>query len=153
MNSSCNDAGELVLKPFRMCSFVPFNVPIIGAMMLAPPTMLFTALSQATNQSYNAGLNYGNKNSTCNYTNADLAGGFFFAISSSVAVGLTLRKMTTGMTKGATGSKMLFFNFLVGATASGAANFCNTMSMRYAEISKGIKIYEDPDLTKCIGVS
>ena len=64
-----------------------------------------------------------------------------------------LRKMTANMTKGAAGNKMLFYNLLVGATASGAANFCNTMSMRYAEISKGINIYEDPDLNKFIGVS
>lgn len=48
-NGHCNDKGELVPRFFRMCGFVPTNVPIIGFMMLAPPTMLITALSQGIN--------------------------------------------------------------------------------------------------------
>jgi len=94
MNSSTNDTGELVFKPFRMCGFVPMNVPILCGMLLSPPTMKFTAFFQWLNQSYNAGLNYGNKNSTCEYTNQDLFKGYCAAIGSSLTVALTLRKLT-----------------------------------------------------------
>jgi len=49
MNSSTNDAGDLVKKPFRMCGFVPINVPILCGMLMAPPTMKYTALFQWMN--------------------------------------------------------------------------------------------------------
>ena len=40
------DTGELIPRYFRMCSFVPFNVPILTGMLLAPPTLGFTAFFQ-----------------------------------------------------------------------------------------------------------
>ena len=43
-NSCCNDKDELVPKLFRMCGFVPVNVPILFGIVLAPPTMFNTAL-------------------------------------------------------------------------------------------------------------
>ena len=69
MNASTNDVGELVIRPFRMCGFLAMNVPIISGMFLSAPTMFNTAMWHMINQSYNAGLNFGNKNSTCKYTN------------------------------------------------------------------------------------
>jgi len=44
MNSSTNDVGNIVFKPFRMCGFVPVNIPILCGMLLAPPTMKNTIL-------------------------------------------------------------------------------------------------------------
>lgn len=114
------------------------NVPILVGILLSRPTIFNTMFWQWVNQSYNAGLNFGNKNSTCNYTNADLGKGYVAAISSSITVAVTLRKMTAKMTATATGKKLLLLNCLVGATAGGCASFCNTMCMRYAEIEKGI---------------
>ena len=42
MNSSTNDVGDIVAMPFRMCGFVPVNIPILCGMLLAPPTMINT---------------------------------------------------------------------------------------------------------------
>lgn len=42
MNSCTNDVGDLVPKPFRMCGFMPINVPIICGMMLSSPTIFNT---------------------------------------------------------------------------------------------------------------
>jgi len=72
---------------------------------------------------------------------------------SSIGLGLTLRKMTSGLTKGATGNKLLLLNFFVAAAASGSANFFNGLCMRYTEINKGISVYSDPDMNEEIGVS
>ena len=44
-NAHCNDKGELVNRLFRMCGFVPVNIPILGLMMLSKPTMAMTAIS------------------------------------------------------------------------------------------------------------
>lgn len=121
MNSNTNDLGEIVIKPFRMCGFVPVNIPILCGILLSAPTMRNTIFFQWLNQSYNAGLNFGNKNSTCQYTNTDLLKGYFAAISSSVSVAMFLRIMTAGATKRATGSKVLILNTMVGAAAGAIA--------------------------------
>lgn len=146
-DSSANDKGELVFKGFRMCGFVPVNIPILCGMLLTKPTMFNTVLWQWINQSYNAGLNYGNKNSSCSYTNKDLLMGYLAAVGSAIIVSSTLRKVLSPFTKGATGTKFLLLNTLVAAGGSGSANFCNTTFMRMAETEKGIDVYSDEKLT------
>ena len=42
MNASTNDTGNLVFKPFRMCGFVPVNIPILCGIVLSKPTMFNT---------------------------------------------------------------------------------------------------------------
>lgn len=153
MQSSTNDVGEIVFKPLRMCGFVPLNIPILCGILLSAPTMRNTIFFQWLNQTYNAGLNFGNKNSTCEYTTTDLAKGYFAAVGSSVSVAMLLRMITAGATRRASGTKLLLLNTLVGSTAGGCASFCNTMCMRYAEIEKGIEICEDGELKKKIGIS
>lgn len=130
MYSSTNDTGEIIARPFRMCGYVPMNIPILCGILLAPPTMKWTAFFQWMNQSYNASMNYGNKNSTCEYTNTDLLKGYAAAASSSVAVALTLRALTSGVTKTATGKKLLLMNALIGGVAGGAASGINAYLMR-----------------------
>jgi len=68
-------------------------------------------------------------------------------------MGVSLRKMTAGITSRATGGKLFFLNFLVGAVASGTAGFCNSFCMRYPEIKKGIKVYSDEKLENYAGIS
>ena len=130
MASSTNDTGQIIPRPLRMCGFVPMNIPILFGMLLAPPTMFNTMLWQWINQTYNAGMNFGNKNSTCEYTSADLVGGYAAAVTAALSVSVTLRKLTAGLTKTATGNKLLILNAMVGGTAGGTASFCNTYFMR-----------------------
>jgi hypothetical protein len=108
--------------------------------------MFNTIFFQWLNQSYNAGLNYGNKNSSCAYSNNDMLKGYLSAVGSALAVAVTLRKLTAGMTKTATGKKLLLLNTLVGGTAGACASFCNTYCMRMAETEKGIDVYQDAEL-------
>lgn len=75
-------------------------------------------------------MNFGNKNSTCEYTNTDLIGGYGAAVTAALSVSVTLRKLTAGLTKTATGSKLLILNAAVGGTAGACASFCNTYFMR-----------------------
>ena len=48
-NSSANDKGELVVKPFRMCGFVPVNIPVLCGIVLSKPTMFNTIFFQWLN--------------------------------------------------------------------------------------------------------
>ena len=58
------DTGLPVPWVMRMSAFVPTNVPIIFGMLLSTPTPLNTAMWQWINQTYNAGMNYGNRNAS-----------------------------------------------------------------------------------------
>ena len=142
-NSCCNSDGDLVFKPFRMCGFMCMKTPIYCGIFLTKPTYLNTAIWQWANQSYNAGLNFGNKNVSCPYSDHDLVMGYSAAVVSSVGLSLIMRKLTEKQIAKATGKKFLLINLLVNASAAGAANWCNTMCMRHCEMKKGIKIYSD----------
>uniref|UniRef100_A0A7S3CSB1 Uncharacterized protein n=1 Tax=Strombidium rassoulzadegani TaxID=1082188 RepID=A0A7S3CSB1_9SPIT len=83
----------------------------------------------------------------------DLLQGYCAAIGSSISVAVTLRKLTAGLSRTATGTKLLLLNTMVGATAGAAASFCNTYFMRKAEMDKGIEICSDPEVSNKIGIS
>lgn len=121
---------ELVPRLFRMSAFMPTNTPISFGMLMSPPTLFYTILWQTVNQSYMATLNYQNKNASSVFTNLDLVRGFSLAVTSALFVSISLRKITSGLTKTATGSRLLFLNALVGSVASGTAGFCNTTCIR-----------------------
>ena len=86
-------------------------------------------------------MNFGNKNSSCKYTNSDIAGGYAAAVGSAILVASGLRKITAPMTKSATGKKLMLLNTFVAASASGCASFCNTAFMRKAEDGKSIVVF------------
>lgn len=58
------DTNKPVPWVMRMCAFVPTNLPIIFGMLMTPPTPLNTMFWQWINQTYNAGMNYGNRNAS-----------------------------------------------------------------------------------------
>mmetsp|Transcript_13605 Transcript_13605/g.21286 ORF Transcript_13605/g.21286 Transcript_13605/m.21286 type:complete len:250 (-) Transcript_13605:23-772(-) len=153
MDCSTNDIGEIVVRPCRLCGFTPMNVPILVGMICTAPTMRNTIMWNWINQTYNAGMNYGNKNNTSPYTNADLAKGYTAAVTSALSVAGGLRYLTRGLAKGATGSKLILLNGFIGAFASSCAGFCNSYFMRQVELKKGIMCYSDKELTKEVGLS
>ena len=70
-----------------------------------------------------------------------------------MVVALTIRMLTSGVTKTATGRKLLLLNALTGGVAGGTASFLNTSLMRRAEVEKGIKVFEDKECSKEIALS
>jgi len=63
------DIGKILPWAMRLSSFVPINMPIAFGMIITAPTPFNTVLWQWINQTYNAALNYGNRNASSNYTN------------------------------------------------------------------------------------
>ena len=112
-NSTCNDGNEIVFKPWQLCGFTPMNIPIIAGMVLSSPTMFNTLLFGWMNQSYNAGMNFGNRNSTCVYGADDMMRGYCVAVGSALSVSFGIRKATANLTKGATGTKVMILNTIV----------------------------------------
>ena len=62
------DTGEFIPWAMRLSSFIPMNLPIAFGMITTAPTPFNTIFWQWMNQSYNAMLNYGNRNASSNYT-------------------------------------------------------------------------------------
>jgi len=54
---------------------------------------MFNAGMQWVNQTYNAGMNYGNRNASSTYTTADLGRGYAGAVAFSVSIALFSRTM------------------------------------------------------------
>lgn len=126
--------AEMVPKAFRVSSFLPCNIPILALMLFSPPTIKATVGVQFVNQSYMAGLNYANKNPLSKFTNTDLAKAYFAAISSSIVLGVGIRKAMAGVTRSARGNKLIGLNALVFTVSSAIATMLNTYCIRKAEI-------------------
>ena len=58
------DTGEVIPMPFRMSFFLPANLPISAGMVLFGNTVPSQLFWQWMNQSYNAGMNFANRNAT-----------------------------------------------------------------------------------------
>ena len=100
------DTGELIPRVMRLSGFVVFNIPLATLMVFAPnQTPLFTGVMQWINQTYNAGMNYGNRNASSQQTATDLASGYFAACCVSIGLAMGTRKLFAGFLKRQTGSR------------------------------------------------
>jgi hypothetical protein len=97
------------------------------------------------NQTYNAVLNYGNRNAQSEVTVADIGKGYAAALGSSIAVSVGLRKGFSGVTSRLTGGRLVLMNSFVAFVASACAGFCNLVAMRQSEMIKGIKVFDKDD--------
>jgi len=138
------DTKQKVPYPFRMCSFVPVNLPIVFGLVCTPQTIMNVVFWQWINQTYNACWNYSNRNATSTFTNKELAIAYGGAVSSSIGVALFGRWLSQkfGITSGSI-SKVRFVNGLVTLFALSTAGFLNLYLIRYNEMLKGIKVTKD----------
>jgi sideroflexin-5 len=137
------DTNQPVPWVMRMCAFVPTNLPIIFGMLMSPPTPINTIFWQWLNQTYNAGMNYGNRNASSQQTTGDILFGYSAAVASSITIGLSLRKLSSGMTKNMKGGTMVLANSIINYIAVASAGFLNSYCMRMGEMSRGIKIQDE----------
>lgn len=82
-----------------------------------------------------------------------MAFGYSAAVGSSVSVALLLRKLFANASKRLTGTKLILANSFISLMASGTAGFLNTVCMRNVEMTKGIEVFKDQQMTEKLGVS
>ena len=88
------ETDEIIPFLMRMSGFVSFNIPILAMMLFTPnQTPVFNAVLQLVNQTYNAGLNYGNRNTSITYTASDLGRGYLGAVVASMGIAYGTRTM------------------------------------------------------------
>ena len=129
------------------------NMPIAFGLIIAAPTPVNTIFWQWVNQTYNAAVNYGNRNATSVYTQEDLIKSYTAATATSIAVALGIRKLLESRTKSMTGAKLLVFNSISSFFAISSAGFLNAYLMRQTELSKGVDIFDPAEPNVVVGKS
>mmetsp|Transcript_32160 Transcript_32160/g.55537 ORF Transcript_32160/g.55537 Transcript_32160/m.55537 type:complete len:322 (-) Transcript_32160:32-997(-) len=131
------DTGETIFAPFRLASFAPANIPIMVGILLTKKTFFNIVFWQATNQSYNFGFNYCNRNASNDFSKGQMLTSYVAAVASSVAVALSLDKLIVKHTSGS-----LLMRTVGPATALAIAGCVNLWIMRYNEVMTGIEVYD-----------
>lgn len=132
--------GEKLFILGRMSFQVPGNMLVTGSMMTfykSTPAVIFW---QTVNQTFNAVVNYTNRNASAGVTNEQLGTAYVAATTASVATALAFNKLVASspvLSAGIVGR-------LVPLVAVAAANCVNIPLMRQQEIKHGISI-ETPD--------
>ena len=93
------DTGKMIPWALRFSSFLPMNIPISFGFIFAAPTPFNTIFWQWLNQTYNAALNYENRNASSTYTTQDIATSYCIATSSAIVVALGIRKLVDKQAK------------------------------------------------------
>lgn len=138
------DTGEFIPWPMRMSSFITVNLPISYGMIITAPTPLNTILWQGINQTYNAMVNYGNRNASAESNLKDIGKSYLVAMTASISVSLIIRKMVALKVGNVKGAKGIIYNSVSAFFAVSTAGFINAYLMRVKELETGIDIYE-PD--------
>eukprot|EP00354_Favella_ehrenbergii_P003330 CAMPEP_0170462006 /NCGR_PEP_ID=MMETSP0123-20130129/7682_1 /TAXON_ID=182087 /ORGANISM="Favella ehrenbergii, Strain Fehren 1" /LENGTH=237 /DNA_ID=CAMNT_0010727135 /DNA_START=30 /DNA_END=743 /DNA_ORIENTATION=- len=137
------DSGETIMWATRTSAFVPTNIPIIVGMLCSPPTQMYTVFWQWLNQTYNAGLNYGNRNASSTQTTSELLQAYCIATGTAIGVAGSLRAMSGLMLKGQTGGIAQFLTYFIGYAAVASSSSANVYAMRMGEIKSGVAVRDE----------
>ncbi|RYG64422.1 hypothetical protein EON64_14035 [archaeon] len=128
--------GEKLFILGRMSFQVPGNMLITGSMMTFYKSTPAVVFWQTVNQTFNAVVNYSNRNASAGVSNEQLGTAYVAATSASVATALLFNKAVAAsptLSAGVAGR-------LVPLVAVAAANCVNIPLMRQQEIKHGIAI-------------
>mmetsp|Transcript_21614 Transcript_21614/g.31453 ORF Transcript_21614/g.31453 Transcript_21614/m.31453 type:complete len:323 (-) Transcript_21614:263-1231(-) len=129
-------SGEKLFLPGRMSFQVPGNMLITGCMLTFYKTAPAVVFWQFANQSFNAIVNFSNRNASAGVSNEQL--GLAYAAASTASVGTALFFNKIVNTVPALGNGVV--GRLVPFMAVAAANCVNLPLMRQQEIKNGIAI-------------
>ena len=129
------DSGDKMLLPFRMCAQIPSAVLTVAGILTYHHTFGGVVFWQWFNQSFNATLNYTNRNGTSKVTNQHILTAYTSATTAAVAVSVLLNRMVT-TTNSLSGRLIPLF-------AMAIANAINIPLMRQNEIREGVRVSTD----------
>ena len=135
------DTQQVIPFYMRMSGFVVFNVPLVFAVLFVKnQTPAFNAAMQLANQTYNAGMNYGNRNASSTYTLKDLGRGYCGAVATSVGIVLAARTLLAKKIATLRGPRLILMNALLNYFAGASAGAANLALMRSKELKEGITV-------------
>lgn len=143
------DTGKIIPWALRFSSFLPMNIPISFGFIFAAPTPFNTIFWQWLNQTYNAALNYENRNASSTYTTQDIATSYTLATSAAIATALGIRKLVDKQAKQLKGGKLVLLNSVSSFFACALSGFMNAYFMRQTEIKTGIDVLDKETNESC----
>ena len=151
------ETGFLVPAAFRMCAFMPFNLPIMAGMLLSAPSGMAQIFWQVVNQSYNAGFNYFNRNASMPSSVSSTITSYVIATATAVgatySLGLIVAHNTNGLTISSNSTAVFLFLRLLPWVAVASAGIVNALAMRFRECADGVTVYDAPAGGVIIGKS
>ena len=137
------DSGELQNMMGRMSFQVPGGMVIMGAMVTFYKTVPQVVFWQWVNQSFNALVNYTNRNASVptDFTQMGLA--YFSATSAALGTALGLKTLLAK-------SSSPLLQRLVPCVAVAASNCVNIPLMRQVELREGMTLTDDQGDTACL---
>ena len=127
-----------------MSGFVPINIPIIFMMIMTKPTLINIILGQWLNQTYNAQMNYFNRNATSSYTVEDILKGYASAVTVSITLGLCLQALfRPKIDKISSAPLQLLARSVLTGIAAGSAGSANVLMMRQKELKAGVEVFDE----------
>lgn len=141
VGSSVHPDSKVILQPWqRFCSYSIINIPILFGMILTKQTTGTIIFWQWINQTYNATINYSNRNASSDLGVGGLLTAYFGAVSASISIGLGMKRLLSPYSNKFRGPGQLFFNFLINVSAIGSAGVLNVLIMRASEMKDGIAL-------------
>lgn len=141
VQSSVHPDTNKILPPYqRFCAYTILNIPILFGMIITKQTTPNIIFWQWINQTYNATVNYANRNASSTLDMKGLLVAYAGAVTASISIGLGMRKLLSPYAKNIKGPAQFFFNFMINFTAIGCAGFLNVLIMRSKEIQEGIML-------------
>lgn len=130
------DTGQLQNVAGRMSFYVPGGMILIGAMITFYKSNTAVIFWQWANQSFNALVNYTNRNADSDVTPKKIAVAYVSATGSALVTGLSLKSIL------ATRASSLMQRFVPFAAVA-AANIVNIPLMRQSELIDGVSVYDE----------
>mmetsp|Transcript_22715 Transcript_22715/g.57874 ORF Transcript_22715/g.57874 Transcript_22715/m.57874 type:complete len:337 (-) Transcript_22715:393-1403(-) len=145
------DSNEIVPKPFRMSAFVLANIPLVSGIAMSTSSTFWSLFWQWMNQSFNAAVNYSNRNQSGEeLTERDLAINYGAATGVSMGVSYFFQYLLR-QAKEVPASAMPFLRAGVPFAAVAAAGCSNIYLMRRSELDQGVDIFDEEG--NCVGKS
>lgn len=146
VESMCHsDDGHVINPLLRMSAFLPVNLPITLGMTVFGTTTASQLFWQWMNQSYNAGMNYANRNLSAEVSMADLGKSYVTATAVACGTAYGMGKLATAAEASTTLPAALRFVLpkFVPFVAVATAGACNAIAMRYKEVVDGITVRDE----------
>lgn len=147
------DTNQPIPWPMRTSTFVQTNIPIMVGMLMSAPTTRNSIFWQWINQTYNAALNFGNRNASSTQSNLDLFKSYSLAVFVSISTVLTLRKLLEPLARGRSGLAAQVINYMANWGAVATSSALNISFVRSGELSTGIAVTNPNDQSENFGMS
>lgn len=151
------DTKEPIFPLFRFSGFVPINMVLVTATVAPAVISSFpaTAFIHFFNQTYNAAINYANRNASNPVPTARLVEGYVGAVITSLSIGMGATALTRRVqARGGGGLAASVIRSTLPFLAVAGAGASNVLLMRRNELTTGVDVFDDDgrDLGKSIKV-